>query len=40
MDDERKDLQPGADDAFSLEDILKEFSADPDKPFEPEDDVL
>ncbi|MBQ8768323.1 MAG: hypothetical protein IJZ15_01535 [Oscillospiraceae bacterium] len=39
MDDERKELQPEADDAFSLEDILKEFG-DPSKPFEPEADVL
>ena len=40
MDDERKDLQTEAEDAFSLEDILKEFAADPEKPFEPEEDVL
>lgn len=40
MDDERKDLQTAAEDAFSLEDILKEFGGDPEKPFEPEEDVL
>lgn len=40
MDDERKDLPAGAEDGFSLEDILKEFAADPSKPFEPEEDVL
>ena len=38
MDDERKELQ--AEDNFSLEDILKEFAADPSVPFEPEEDVL
>ena len=39
MDDEKKELQTEAEDSFSLEDILKEFS-DPDHPFEPEEDVL
>ena len=40
MDEEKKDLQPEKDSAFSLEDILKEFAPDPSKPFEPEEDVL
>ena len=39
MDDEKKELQAEAEDSFSLEDILKEFS-DPSQPFEPEEDVL
>ncbi len=39
MAEDKKDPKSGAEDSFSLEDIVKEFS-DPAHPFVPEDDVL